>query len=164
MGAQWVGILAIPLVLQGLAMVVDEFWFHHKRGLRAWEKWGHPFDTLTVIAAFAYLWNRDFGTKEAVIFAVLSFFSCLFVTKDEWVHAKECPATEQWLHAVLFVLHPLVFLSGGFGWWLWSRGELALFPVMLGFQIGVLSVFGVYQVAYWQWVRKKLDCSKPQAL
>ena len=32
----------------------------------------------------------------------LAIFSCLLVTKDEFSHKQDCPAAEQWLHAILF--------------------------------------------------------------
>jgi hypothetical protein len=70
--------------------------------------------------------------------------SCLFITKDELVHARLCEPLETWLHAVLFVLHPMVFL--GFGLiWLWGYPAWLL-AVELGLSLAML----VHQVVYWR--------------
>ena len=45
----------IPIVLQGVIMVVDEGWFHRTRGLPRWERIGHPLDTLTIVLCLAWL-------------------------------------------------------------------------------------------------------------
>ena len=42
-------LLYLPFAVQGLAILVDEFWFHHRRGLPRWERLGHPIDTLPLI-------------------------------------------------------------------------------------------------------------------
>jgi len=47
----------MPLGVQGAAMVVDELYFHRRRGLGACERIGHPLDTMTVFACIAWaLW------------------------------------------------------------------------------------------------------------
>jgi len=48
-------LLLLPLVEQGLAILVDEFYFHFARGLPRWEHLGHPLDTFTVLAPI--LWQ-----------------------------------------------------------------------------------------------------------
>src|SRR6185295_1334290 len=47
--------VVIPIALQGLAMAVDELWFHRRRGLPRWERLGHPLDTLTVALCYGWL-------------------------------------------------------------------------------------------------------------
>jgi hypothetical protein len=65
------------------------------------------------------------------------------ITKDELVHARSCAPLESWLHAVLFVLHPLVFLAFGLIWW--SSLGLWLVKTELLLTLG----FGLYQFSYW---------------
>jgi hypothetical protein len=48
-------LLLLPLVEQGLAILVDEFYFHFARGLPRWEHLRHPLDTFTVLAPI--LWQ-----------------------------------------------------------------------------------------------------------
>ena len=48
--------------------------------------------------------------------ALLAFVAGLSVygllrPKDEFVHSELCEPAENWLHAVLFILHPICFLS-----------------------------------------------------
>ncbi|MEP7052538.1 MAG: hypothetical protein ABJB12_19380 [Pseudomonadota bacterium] len=139
-------LLLLPAALQGLVMLADELVFHRKRGLPRWERLGHPLDTLT--AALCYGWLAAVpatGANAISVYVALCAFSCLFITKDEFVHARLCEPLETWLHALLFVLHPVVFLgffliwySGNQEWVI--RGELG----------GTLALF-TYQVAYWNW-------------
>ena len=132
----------IPLGLQGLAMVVDEFYCHRRRGLPQWERIGHPLDTLTVLGCYAVALARPLTTASLRTYVVLAAFSCLFVTKDEIVHAKHCKPFEHWLHALLFVLHPIVLVSMGFLWLREAR--------MLMLAQAVLTLFfGLYQTLYW---------------
>src|SRR5262249_17269533 len=108
--------LLIPFVLQSVLMVVDEFHFHRHRAMPRWECLGHPLDTLTVLICWGFLLLVSPTPTAAIVYALLSIFSCLFVTKDEWVHKAHCPPGEHWLHAMLFVLHPLLFISAGLLW------------------------------------------------
>jgi hypothetical protein len=134
-------VLYIPFVLQGLAMFVDEFYFHEKRGLLLWEKVGHPLDTLTVLSCYSYL---IWGGGELTTYLVLCGISCVFITKDEFVHVGKCPATEHWLHALLFILHPLSFLSA---YLLWQQGELRFLKI----QTSVVFIFMFYQALRWSY-------------
>ncbi|MBY0517612.1 MAG: hypothetical protein K2P81_11920 [Bacteriovoracaceae bacterium] len=59
------------------------------------------------------------------------------------MHKDLCLATEQWLHAVLFVLHPLLL---GTAAWLWLHGQEMTFLKIQG----VIAVcFMLYQIIYW---------------
>src|SRR5690606_8631765 len=85
--------------LQGTLMLVDEFLFHRRRGLPRWERIGHPLDTLTVLIPVALTTVFPPTAAFTGAFLAMALFSCLFVTKDEWIHARHCAPGEQWLHA-----------------------------------------------------------------
>ena len=151
-------VFIIPFALQGLAMMFDEFYFHHKRGLPRWERWGHPIDTLTVLACFLFLSFVPFSGAAVVQYSLLAVFSCLFVTKDEVVHLKHCSAAENWLHSLLFILHPLVFISAGMIWASSASAGLEFLSELAGllkFQLGIVGLFFIYQVGYWNLYAKK---------
>jgi hypothetical protein len=162
--SSWIILALIPYFVQALALVVDEFHCHMRRGLPRWERLGHPLDTLSVLLvnAFAFIWA--FSSTNLFLFILLSLFSCLFVTKDEWVHSSECDAFEHWLHSVLFVCHPLTFVSSGFFWVARDNPgvlgltdqESAWAAMILGGQVVVLGVFLLYQVTYWNFLRPKV--------
>src|SRR5438105_13033611 len=97
----------IPFILQAIAMIFDEGYFHIRRGLPRWERIGHPVDTLSVIACMGFVLFVPFSTSTLVGYIALAAFSSILVTKDEFVHKHHCPATEQWLHALFFTLHPI---------------------------------------------------------
>ncbi len=128
--------------LQGLLMVVDEFGFHRHREIPRWERIGHPLDTLTVIVPFAVaLWLPP-GAPWTLLFIAAAAFSCVFVSKDEWVHARLCSPAEQWLHALLFLLHPVLFLMA---FLLWRDGH----AFWLAVQTVLIATFLVWQIFYW---------------
>jgi hypothetical protein len=136
-------IWTLPFIFQGIAMFVDEFYFHHKRGLARWEKIGHPLDTLTVLICLSFLVFFEPNEMNIKIYAALALFSCVFVTKDEFVHKDLCESAEMWLHALLFVLHPLILGSAA---WPWIQGQEMGF---IKIQAGIAGCFMLYQIIYW---------------
>ena len=129
----------IFVFMQATVILVDEFYCHRRRDIPAWERWGHPLDTLFFLLPLALLalvpslpvWGYILG----------AFFSCLFITKDEWVHSKLCTPFEHWLHAILFILHPLVLV---FAWQIhWERSDLIIWI------LPPISLFFIYQLIYW---------------
>ncbi len=168
-------LLISPFALQGLAMAVDEGYFHRQRGLPRWERIGHPLDTLTILACFGWLALVPPSPFSSAIYLGLAAFSCLFVTKDEFVHAKFCSPAEQWLHAVLFVLHPLVLAAGAVIWpALHLGGEIpwsgltrylgvgAFEAGMVWTQLAIICGFLLYQVGYWNFVWKPSGAAMAQ--
>ena len=152
-------------------MLIDEFYFHWQRGLPRWERIGHPLDTLTVLVGFLFLLLVAPSASAAILYVGIALFSCLFVTKDEWVHKRFCRAGEQWLHALLFLLHPLIFLSGGLLWQAlhtdqarglsssWIRYE-GMERTFLLIHTSVIFLFGLYQLLYWNLLWKN-DTTAP---
>ena len=144
-------LIFIPSFLQGLAMFFDEFYFHRKRGLPLWERIGHPLDTLTVLTCFAWLILMPLQPSSLLNWVGWVSFSCLWVTKDEWIHHRSCSTGEVWLHSVLFILHPICLLS--VGWMAWNGG----YEWFIKLQTFLLIVFMIYQFTYWNllWKPKK---------
>lgn len=136
--------LLLPALLQGLAMFIDERVFHRQRGLPRWERLGHPLDTLTASACYAWLVLVPASHPHALgVYVGLCAASCLFITKDEFVHARVCEPLETWLHAVLFVLHPIVFFAFGL---IWLSGSDAW--ILKGALASTLALM-TYQFVYW---------------
>jgi len=172
----WMFLALIPYMVQALALAVDEFFCHMRRGLPRWERLGHPLDTLSVLVVNAVAFFSVFSVTHLGVYVLLALLSCLFVTKDEWIHARECDAFEQWLHALLFICHPLTFVSTGFFWVV--RDSPALFgfglqegsvaAMVLGGQVVVLFAFLLYQVIYWNFFRPRASHASlqlnPQAM
>lgn len=158
--------LLTPFIVQMLVIGIDEFYFHLRRGLPKWERWGHPLDTLTVLVCFVVVLYAPFTPFMLKVYIALAVFSCVFVTKDEFVHKDCCPASEQWLHAVLFINHPVVLTSAGLLWpiidakrsptWLsglFPHAELLRF-ILLG-QTVCIALFLLYQTVYWNFLYGK---------
>jgi hypothetical protein len=132
-----IALFLVLLIFQGALIIIDEIFFHQKRGLPKWEIWGHPLDTFFLILPLISLVTAE----SQGIYIGLSAFSCLFVTKDEWIHAKFCSGTENWLHAVLFLVHPLVFISA---WYAHIENSQIILWALPG-----PFLFLVYQIFYW---------------
>jgi hypothetical protein len=152
----------LPFAIHALAMAADEAWFHRRRGLPRWERWGHPADTATVLLCYAIALFLDPTRGNLILYAAAAGLSLLFVTKDEWIHARLCGGGETWLHAFLFTLHPvLLFLVGAH--WQWggnaggsgvsgttgSDGSHAVFAAFLAGQAVLTALFMTWQIAYW---------------
>ncbi len=128
-------------------MLVDEFYFHHKRGLGKWESWGHPIDSFLFLSCFLYAYFFSYSKENEMFFWILSILSCLIITKDEFIHAKQSSAPENYLHAFLFILHPLALLVL---YRFWSL-ENSFFILI---QILIITFFMLYQILYWNFLRK----------
>jgi hypothetical protein len=139
-------------------MAVDELHFHRRRGLGRWERLGHPLDTLTMLACIGWTLVTKPTPANVARYVGLAIVSCLFVTKDEFVHARHCSGGEHWLHAVLFVVHPIALASVGLLWpglhgvgapgWRWLEGAAGAAHA-LPLQFGLTAAFSVYQIMYW---------------
>lgn len=127
------------LVAQGLLMLVDEFVFHRRREIPRWELVGHPLDTLSVLAPLILALLAPHGPPWTAAFVGLAVFSCVFVTKDEAVHARLAAPGEHWLHALLFMLHPMAFTAV---WFLWKGEVLGV----IALQALLVSGFLVWQL------------------
>lgn len=140
--------LVIPISLQAVAMFFDELYFHRKRGLKKWEQLGHPIDTFFVFLCYLYI-SLNLPTETNLkIYLGLCLFSCLLITKDEFVHTEECEASENWLHALLFILHPITFMCSGY---IWVKNLNATFLII---QPIVLFIVMLYQLIYWRFYEK----------
>lgn len=160
----WISL--IPFFLQALCIAFDEGYFHLRRGLPKWERIGHPLDTLSVLVCMAYVVWVPYSIKSLPLYCILAIFSSILVTKDEFVHKEHCPAAENWLHALLFTLHPITLIAAGFIWpvaggaevaswihhFLSAPHELALFLKM---QCGAMALFLIYQVVFWNFIWKE---------
>ena len=132
-------LLLLPIIAQGICMAADEGYYHRGRVLPKWELIGHPIDTMTVLICLGWTCLVPFTELNLKIFIGLAALSCLCVTKDEFVHHKVCPAAEQWLHSLLFVLHPCVLGATGI---LWFKGQIDI----LRYQFILIFLFWLYQI------------------
>ena len=140
--------LVAPFLLQGFAMAVDEFYFHLRRGLPSWERVGHPLDTLSAFVCLLLTALTEPSTALLALYTAMAIVSCLLITKDEWVHTELCSAGENWIHSLLFVLHPICLIAAAVIW----KGALA--PIVLQAQTVLLVIFMVYQITYWNFIWK----------
>lgn len=150
----------VPFILQAICMVFDEGYFHVRRGLPKWERIGHPIDTLSVIVCMSFVLFVPFSSISLKIYIALAIFSSILVTKDEFVHKHFCPASENWLHAILFTLHPITLTFAGLIWaslkganmpsWMlfFSDNSPALHGFLYG-QFFCMIFFFFYQVIFW---------------
>lgn len=140
----------LPFAVHALAMVVDEAWFHRRRGLPRWERLGHPADTATVLGCWILALAMEPARGNLPIYIAAAVLSTLFVTKDEWIHAGACTGGEMWLHAFLFAMHPVLLGVVGFHWQAAGAGAgHAFFGAFLAGQAAVTALFLLWQLIYW---------------
>ncbi len=152
-------LIFVPFILQAIVIALDEYVFHIKRGLPKWERVGHPLDTLSVIACFAFVLFVPYEAGNIKYYVMAAIFSCLLVTKDEFVHKHHCPAAEQWLHSILFVNHSVLLTAMGLMWpkiqgqemFGWLPPATLLIP-FLWMQTISAGLFFLYQVIYWNFI------------
>lgn len=154
-----------PFVLQGILIGIDEVYFHRKRGLPQWERIGHPLDTLSFLICLGTVLLVPYSTTSLKWYIALSIFSCLMVTKDEFIHKHHSPSSENWFHACLFLLHPIVLTIGAFLWPLLHEQETLSWLQFLVedrayiysfflIQTVVTALFFFYQIIFWNFVWK----------
>jgi hypothetical protein len=154
-------LLFSPFILQIAITFFDELYFHRKRGLPLWEVIGHPLDTLTVLACYAFIMIQAPTAANFNIYIGLAIFSCLFITKDEFVHHENSGAIEQWLHSVLFILHPLVLIVLGLSWFspestiFITSADSLILKTFIDYQFLMTILFLTYQTLYWSIPWKK---------
>ncbi|MGZ3697942.1 MAG: hypothetical protein ACXWPM_10810 [Bdellovibrionota bacterium] len=150
---------AILFGLQLLLFLVDEFAFHRKRGLSGAERWGYPLDLLSIIMGLSFPLFIPYTNSTKLAFGIVFLLSLFIVTKDT-IRNRSCTGGEHWVHAWLFMLHPLVLILAGASWVL-LRGSIgALVPVdtrhlrlVVGIQAGALALLAVFQILRWNLMR-----------
>lgn len=138
----------LPFFIQAILIFIDEFYFHIRRGLPKWERVGHPLDTSTIIVTLLWTLVAEYNSFNLKIFSALALFSLFFITKDEFVHKDVCPKTEMWLHALLFINHPILLTSCAFLWKDHHRSFLST-------QVLLTTLFLSYQILYWNFIWKE---------
>lgn len=150
------------IFLHGACMLFDEFFFHHKRKLPKWERIGHPIDTLFFILCYCIIIFLPISNTTILLYFIFSVLSCLIITKDEFIHLKNCCTYEQYLHAILFVLHPIILIVLFCSWVNFSTTELVIFrqinlphlKYLIAAQFGLAVIFFFYQIIYWNIIFK----------
>jgi 2-polyprenyl-6-hydroxyphenyl methylase/3-demethylubiquinone-9 3-methyltransferase len=166
-------LLTLPFLLQGIVIFVDEFKYHHKRGLPRWERIGHPIDSF--FYSLPLLWSILFPPTEGyqIIFLVMAIFSTFIIIKDEKVHKEFSSANEQYLHALLFILHPVCLINVFLIWPILHGGESLILTsfhiqaeqhqalrILIYFQAVLSLGFCLYQIIYWNFIRKDEQMKK----
>lgn len=160
----------LPFLLQGFAIGIDEFYFHRKRGLPLWEKLGHPCDTLSLLLPTLLALCAPWTPAFLATFAALAIISCICVTKDEVLHPALCSVGEHWLHACLFLLHPVVLAATLFLWGARLGIDFGALPlldsasaiILLGLQGVACGSFLFYQLAYWGFIKRNDENNRDQ--
>jgi 2-polyprenyl-6-hydroxyphenyl methylase/3-demethylubiquinone-9 3-methyltransferase len=118
---------------------------------------GHALDTLVFLACLTLPILVAPTAPNIRLFAWMAVGSCLLITKDEFIHQRLCSGGEHWLHAVLFILHPIVLFATAFLWISIGPAALSRVPAsslspaawVLLLQVVLVSGFLAFQVTYW---------------
>lgn len=137
-------------------MLFDEFYFHWRREVPKFERIGHPIDTFSVLICYFCIAFLEMNYRNFIVYIIFSVLSCLCVVKDEAIHKKYCSVHEQFLHALLFILHPIILFALLICWPSVQSSQFGLFVFQSEFlykffyiQLTVSCLFFLYQVIYW---------------
>ena len=136
-----------------------------KTGGKFLRRAGLLFFPIFHLTAKDFQFLTDFRPMNADVFIGFSIFSCLMVTKDEFIHKEHCPGAENWLHALLFLLHPITLAVTGMIWpisqgvevspwmmsWLDNPEALRIFLIL---QTAAIALFFSYQLIFWNFIWK----------
>jgi hypothetical protein len=150
-------LILLPFLIQSILMFIDEFYFHHKRGLPKWERIGHPIDTLFLLLPFFIFNFLPFTKLTSIAAGILILISSLIIIKDEWVHKEHSSGGENALHALLFMIHPLVLISSFAIWrfpWILKKAFVSA-ETYLQFAMISIGIFLIYQIIYWNIIYAK---------
>lgn len=136
-------LFTVAALLQGALILVDELVFHRKRGLPRWERIGHPVDSVSFLIPLGILLFLNPSDAVKALYVASAAFSCLCVTKDEWIHHSRTSPAENWIHSALFILHPTILIAGYASW----EDPSPLLP----YQFAAVAGFTIYQLAYWNY-------------
>lgn len=143
-------LLYYPFIIQGIFILADEFYYHERRGLPKWEIIGHPLDSLTTLVPLSIPALLSYNKSILNLFIGFAIFSFIFVTKDEFIHGKICNSTEQWIHSILYILHPVVFAATSLLWIHYPE------DIFVKIQPLIVGGFMFYQILRWSLRWKKI--------
>jgi 2-polyprenyl-6-hydroxyphenyl methylase/3-demethylubiquinone-9 3-methyltransferase len=118
---------------------------------------GHALDTLVFLACLICPLLLAPEPANLRLYGMLAVLSCILITKDEFIHQRLCSGGEHWMHAVLFILHPIVLTATAFLWISVGTSPLNGIPApslplargMILLQVVLVAGFLVFQIAYW---------------
>jgi hypothetical protein len=150
------------LIFHCSLLCLDEFYFHYRRGLPKWEIIGHPLDTLTILFGILFLKYRSYSEDNLKIYIIISFFSCIFVTKDELLHHKLCTTGEMWVHGLLLICHPIIFICAAYIKWFPHSPQDKYFYQLMSLNRSfnqlpnTMMLILVYEIIFWSVVWKRI--------
>jgi hypothetical protein len=103
----WMG-LGI-FAVYGLILFIDEFAFHRRKGLA--ERRSQALDTFWMAACAGVVSFVEYGDMPRLVFGGLSLISMIWMTRNQFEHARHATPGEHYLHSLQFVLHPILLIT-----------------------------------------------------
>lgn len=158
-------LIVIFIAFHSILMIFDEFFFHRKRILPKWERIGHPIDTVFILLCFLVVICLPMTKLSIILYFSLSVLSCFIIVKDESIHLKYCGKYEQYLHALLFILHPILLIILFFSWSSFTKSYFSdmdyfnspLLKNIIYFQFISATLFLSYQILFWNFFFKDIE-------
>ncbi|RHX93798.1 hypothetical protein DLM76_12420 [Leptospira yasudae] len=117
---------AFPFFFGLVLAAIDEFYFHWKRGLPTWERIGHSIDIVFTIIPYSILIFFEYDQTNLLVYVIFALISCMTVVKDVWVHNRECEASEEFIHGLMSMLHPILLLIPALLWPSFHGGQSSI--------------------------------------
>lgn len=147
--------LLFLMILHVALLNVDEYYFHRKRQLCRLEVYSLLIDGALYLIPLGIAIFAPISDSWKLLYIAFATLSCLSVAKNEWFY-HHIEKKERTLHALLYLLHPILLYSFYLSWvenyFVHNLNFWIIQICYLGFGFKTLS----YQIIYWNYVRT--DC------
>lgn len=147
--------ITITTLLHGILFTFDEYIVHKKRSLSQKEVNSGLIDGVLFLSTVALTLFTKFSSLLEIIYISLGFLSCVAIIKHEMFLPPDITKRERVIHAVLYILHPLILYAFYVSWKSdFFNTNLTYWMMQLGyFALGFKAI--TYHVIYWNYVYER---------
>ncbi len=147
--------ISITTIFHAFAFAYDEYVLNKRRDLSQGEINSALIDGIIYLSTVAFTIFTTYSDVLGSLYVFLASCSCISIIKNEYFYPNNLPKIERIIHAILYILHPLILYAFYLSWkenffqtnmtyWMLQLGYMAL-----GFK--AMS----YHVIYWNFIHRK---------
>lgn len=147
--------ISLTTTLHALVFFYDEYILHKKRVLSQKEVNSGLIDGLLFLSTVAMTLFTTYTKQLGYLYIALGFLSCLAILKHELFLPSDISPKERLVHAILYVLHPLILYAFYTSWKMnFFATNLTYWMLQLGyFALGFKAIS--YHVIYWNYIYER---------
>ncbi len=147
--------ITITTVLHACLFGYDEYFLKRKRELSQAEINSGILDGILFLFVVSLTIFTTFSESLGYIYIGFSGLSCISIVKNEFFYPKDIERVERIVHALLYVLHPLILYCFYASWKMgFFVSDMTYWMLQLCYLIlGVKTV--TYHIVYWNYIHRK---------